>query len=75
MTYKITKVFETYYDAYVEADSLEEAIEQFESDDVEWEEDYDCRPCVKGYWALLNEDGETEDDGKLTEEQLNHLQQ
>ena len=29
MEYQFTRTYETYYDCYVEADSLEEAIEHF----------------------------------------------
>jgi len=70
MKYKITKVYETYYDAYVEADSLEEALKVSEYANTEWEEDHDYKPCVKGYWAIVDKEGEAEDAGELTPEQL-----
>lgn len=67
MKFKLTKVYETYYDAEVEADSLEEAIEQFENDEIEWEEDYDTRFCTRKTWAELDENGDTIDDGVIEE--------
>lgn len=67
--YRLTKIYETYYDLIVEADSLDEALKIANESD-EWEEDFDYRACTKRYWALLNEDDDTEDEGELTSEQL-----
>ena len=57
MTYKITKVYKTYYDAYVEADSLEEALKISEYAKTEWIEDKYSQTCIEKYWAII-EDGE-----------------
>lgn len=73
--YKITKVFESYWDDNeIDAYSVEEALE-IAKDRDEWEEDFDYRPCVKGYWTKYNDDGDEEDSGELTAEQLSYLQQ
>ena len=73
MMYQFTRTYETYYDCYVEADSLEEAIDILNNDDdLEWEESRDPQDQVlrvhsKTTWALLNEDGEEVEDGELQE--------
>ena len=69
MKYRLSKIYETYYDLIVEADSLDEALKIANESD-EWEEDFDYRACTKRTWALLNEDDDVEDDGELTSEQL-----
>lgn len=69
MKYRLSKIYETYYDLIVEADSLDEALKIANESD-EWEEDFDYRACIKRYWAIVDEEGETEDDGELTSEQL-----
>lgn len=69
MTYKITKVFESYWDIEVDADDLDQALKVANGSN-EWEEDLDYRPCVKGYWAIIDEEGEAEAAGELTPEQL-----
>lgn len=72
--YKITMVFESWWDdTGIDADSLEKALE-IAKDRNEWEEDLSYRPCVKGYWAMIDEEGEAEDAGDLTAEQLQYLQ-
>ena len=63
MKYRITEVYEQYYDAEIEADSLEEALEVSDDEDVEWEEDYDTKIMTKKTWALLNDEGEVIEDG------------
>lgn len=68
-TFRLTKIYETYYDLEVEADDLEQAIDIAKNSD-DWEEDFEMRGCTKRFWAELNEDGDTEDDGVLTSEQL-----
>ena len=67
MTYRITKVYETYYDAYVEADSLEEALKVSEYAQTEWNEDNSSRTCTKKYWAII-EDGEVISAGDIDKE-------
>ena len=73
MMYQFTKTYETYYDCYVEADSLEEAIDILNNDeDLEWEQacDEQGRPLQahsKTTWALLNDDGEEVEEGDLQE--------
>lgn len=67
MTYRITKVYETYYDAYVEADSLEEALKTSEYAKTEWNEDNSSRTCTKKYWAII-EDGEVISTGDINNE-------
>lgn len=70
-TFRITKIVEVYYDFECEADDLDQAIDIAKnSDDDEWEEDFEFRNCTKRIWAELNEDGEVKDDGVLTEEEL-----
>lgn len=63
--YRITKVYETYYDAYVEAESLEEALKKSEDAETEWEEDNDTRFLARTTWSLLDEDGDTLEDGVI----------
>ena len=71
MMYQFTRTYETYYDCFVEADSLEEAIDILNyDDDLGWEEERDAHDQVirfrsKTTWALLNEDGEEVEDGEL----------
>ena len=73
MMYQFTKTYETYEDCYVEADSLEEAIDILNNDDdLEWEESRDTQDQVIRFrsrttWALLNEDGEEVEEGDLQE--------
>ena len=67
MTYKITKVYKTYYDAYVEADSLEEALKVSEYVKTEWNEDNSSRTCTKKYWAII-ENGEVIAAGDIDKE-------
>ena len=73
MMYQFTRTYETYYDCFVEADSLEEAIDILNyDDDLGWEEERDTHDQVirfrsKTTWALLNEDGEEVEDGELQE--------
>ena len=73
MMYQFTRTYETYYDCYVEADSLEEAIDILNNDDdLEWEEERDTQDQVIRFrsrttWALLKEDGEIEEEGELEE--------
>lgn len=73
MMYQFTRTYETYYDCYVEADSLEEAIDILNNDDdLEWEEECDTQDQVIRFrsrttWALLNEDGEIEEEGEVEE--------
>ena len=72
MMYQFTKTYETYYDCYVEADSLEEAIDDLNNDeDLEWEQQCDEKGPIqfrsRTSWALLNEDGEEVEDGDLQE--------
>ena len=73
MMYQFTKTYETYYDCYVEADSLEEASDILNNDeDLEWEQacDEQGRPLQahsKTTWALLNDDGEEVEEGDLQE--------
>ncbi len=73
MMYQFTRTYETYYDCYVEADSLEEAIDILNNvDDLEWEEERDTQDQVIRFrsrttWALLNEDGEEVEEGDLQE--------
>ena len=67
MMYQFTRTYETYYDCYVEADSLEEAIDILNNDDdLEWEEERDTFRS-RTTWALLNEDGEEVEEGDLQE--------
>ena len=68
-TFRITKIYEVYYDLECEADDLEQAIDIAKNSD-DWEEDFEFRNCTKRTWSELNEDGEVEDDGVLTEEEL-----
>ncbi len=65
MKYRITEVYETYFDTEIEAESVEEAIEKSEDFDTEWEEDYDTKTLVKKTWSLLNEDNEVIEDGEV----------
>lgn len=65
MKYRITEIYEQYFDAEIEADSLEEALEVSDDEDVEWEEDYDTKILVKKTWSLLNDEGEVIDDGEV----------
>ena len=71
--YQLTQTYETYYDCYVEADSLEEAIDILNNDDdLGWEEERDTQDQVIHFrsrttWALLNEDGEIEEEGEVQE--------
>ena len=73
MIYQITRTYETYYDCYVEADSLEEAIDILNNDDdLEWEQSCDAQgeplqAHSKTTWALLNEAGEEVEEGDLQE--------
>ena len=73
MMYQFTRTYETYYDCYVEADSLEEAIDILNNDDdLEWEQACDAQggplqAHSKTTWALLNEDGEEVEEGDLQE--------
>ena len=73
MIYQITRTYETYYDCYVEADSLEEAIDILNNDDdLEWEQSCDAQgeplqTHSKTTWALLNEAGEEVEEGDLQE--------
>ncbi len=75
MIFQFTRTYETYYDCYVEADSLEEAIDTLNNlpdDDLEWEEERDAHDQVIQFrsgttWALLNEDGEIEEEGDVIE--------
>ena len=47
MMYQFTRTYETYEDCYVEADSLEEAIDILNNDDdLEWEEARDAQDQV-----------------------------
>ena len=39
MHYKFSKTFEYYVNCYVEAETLEEALDIANSDDVEWEQE------------------------------------
>ena len=68
-TFLITKICESYHYLSCEADDLEQAIDIAKNSD-DWEEDFEYRACTKRFWAELNEDGDTEDDGVLTSEQL-----
>ena len=73
MIYQFSWTYETYYDCYVEADSLEEAIEFLNNcDDLEWEQACDAQgeplqAHSKTTWALLNENGEEVEEGDLQE--------
>ncbi len=72
MMYQFTRTYETYYDCFVEADSLEEAIDILNNDDdMEWEEECDTQGPIRfrsrTTWALLKEDGEIEEEGELEE--------
>ena len=73
MEYQFTRTYETYYDCYVEADSLEEAIDFLNNaDDLEWEQACDAQgeplqAHSKTTWALLNENGEEVEEGDLQE--------
>lgn len=73
MMYQFTRTYETYYDCYVEADSLEEAIDILNNDDdLEWEQSCDAQgeplqAHSKTTWALLNEDGEEVEEGDIQE--------
>ena len=73
MMYQFTRTYETYYDCFVEADSLEEAIDILNNDDdLGWEEERDTHDQVIRFrsrttWALLNEDGEEVEEGDLQE--------
>ena len=73
MMYQFTRTYETYYDCYVEADSLEEAIDDLNYHfDSGWEEICDEQGQVERFrsgttWALLNEDGEEVEEGDLQE--------
>ena len=77
MHYKFSKTFEYYVNCYVEADTLEEALEIVNSDDVEWEQDDESLCTFRNYSEAVNEDEvECEDDleyepvDELTYEQL-----
>ena len=75
MIFQFTRTYETYYDCYVEADSLEEAIDTLNNlpdDDLGWEEERDAHDQVIRFragtiWTLLNEDGEEVEWGDLQE--------
>ena len=73
MMYQFTKTYETHEDCYVEADSLEEAIDILNNDDdLEWEQSCDAQgeplqAHSKTTWALLNEAGEEVEEGDLQE--------
>ena len=73
MMYQFTRTYETYYDCYVEADSLEEAIDILNNDDdLEWEEERDTQDQVIRFrsrttWALFKEHGEEVEEGDLQE--------
>ena len=73
MMYQFTRTYETYEDCYVEADSLEEAIDILNNDeDLEWEQACDeqgepLQAHSKTIWALLNDDGEEVEEGDLQE--------
>ena len=73
MMYHFIRTYETYEDCYVEADSLEEAIDILNNDDdLELEEERDTQDQVIRFrsrttWALLNEDGEEVEEGDLQE--------
>ena len=73
MMYQFTRTYETYEDCYVEADSLEEAIDILNNDeDLEWEQACDeqgepLQAHAKTTWALLNDDGEEVEEGDLQE--------
>ncbi len=43
--------------------SLEEAISMIDSDELEWEEDLETRILSRTTWSLLDENGDTEEDG------------
>lgn len=77
MHYKFSKTFEYYVNCYVEADTLEEALEIANSDDAEWEQDDESLCTFRNYSEAVNEDeAECEDDleyepvDELTYEQL-----
>ena len=77
MHYKFSKTFEYYVNCYVEADTLEEALEIANSDDAEWEQDDESLGTFRSYSEAVNEDeAECEDDleyepvDELTYEQL-----
>ena len=73
MMYQFIRTYETYEDCYVEADSLEEAIDILNNDDdLEWEQQCDEKGQVERFrsgttWALLNEDGKEVEEGDLQE--------
>ena len=73
MMYQFTRTYETYEDWYVEADSLEEAIDILNNDeDLEWEQACDeqgepLQAHSKSTWTLLNDDGEEVEEGDLQE--------
>ena len=70
MMYQFTRTFETYDVCYVEADSLEEAIDILNNDDdMEWEvacnDQGPLRAHSRTTWALLNDDGVEVEEGDL----------
>jgi hypothetical protein len=70
--FKFTKTFESYYYLEIDADNFEQAltIANGMNEDNAWEEDLEFTPCIRRTWAKIDADGETEEDGELTEEQL-----
>lgn len=77
MHYKFSKTFEYYVDCYVEADTLEEALEIANSNEAEWDSVDKPYCTLRNYYEAVNEDeAESEDDleydfiDELTYEQL-----
>ena len=77
MHYKFSKTFEYYVECYVEADTLEEALEIANSNEAEWDSVDKPYCTLRNYYEAVNEDeAESEDDleydfvDELTYEQL-----
>jgi hypothetical protein len=77
MHYKFSKTYEYYVDCYVEADTLEEALEIANSSEAEWDSVDKPYCTLRNYYEAVNEDeAESEDDleydlvDELTYEQL-----
>lgn len=77
MHYKFLKIFEYEVDCFVEADTLEEALEIANSNEAEWDMVDKPMCTLRNYYEAVNEDeAESEDDldydliDELTYEQL-----
>ncbi|MBQ4483988.1 MAG: hypothetical protein II934_03165 [Prevotella sp.] len=73
MRYHFTTAKERMFDCYVEANSLEEAMKLAENAD--WEEDYDYDNILYKTWEIIDEEGESTDEGDILykDKRLNSL--